>query len=234
MTYIVKPNDTLWKIAKDHNISLNELLALNPQITNPSLIFPGDVINIQKTDTTSYIVRPNDTMWSIARKHNISLNELLTANPQITNPSLIFPGQTINIPSIISEPSEIKALEQEVIRLVNEERTRIGRKALTENDKLSNVARIKSQDFINNNYFSHNSPTYGSPSEMLRRFNIPFTAIAENIGQGQQSAREVMNDWMNSTMHRNNILNSTYNQIGVGVARDENGRLYWTQIFISN
>jgi uncharacterized YkwD family protein/spore coat assembly protein SafA len=187
-----------------------------------------------KEHIMTYIVKPNDTLWKIAKDHNISLNELLALNPQITNPSLIFPGQTINIPSIISEPSEIKALEQEVIRLVNEERTRIGRKALTENDKLSNVARIKSQDFINNNYFSHNSPTYGSPSEMLRRFNIPFTAIAENIGQGQQSAREVMNDWMNSTMHRNNILNSTYNQIGVGVARDENGRLYWTQIFISN
>ena len=58
----------------------------------------------------TYIVKPNDTLWKIAKDHNISLNELLALNPQITNPSLIFPGQTINIPSIISEPSEIKSI----------------------------------------------------------------------------------------------------------------------------
>lgn len=183
----------------------------------------------------TYTVMPGDTMWQIATKQGISLSSLLAANPQITNSTLIFPGQTINIPSTTNVPSvssDIRALETEVIRLVNIERAKAGRSALTENSKISNVARIKAKDFINNSYFSHNSPTYGTPFEMLRSFGITFTAAAENIASGQRSAAEVMNTWMNSSGHRTNILNSTYNQIGVGVARDNKDNTFWVQMFI--
>jgi uncharacterized YkwD family protein/spore coat assembly protein SafA len=184
---------------------------------------------------STYTVMQGDTMWSIARKHGIGLNELLNANPQITNTSLIYPGQKINIPSgssVPSAPSDIRSLETEVIRLVNVERSKAGRPALVENSEISRIARIKSQDFINNKYFSHNSPKYGSPFDMLKTFGIKFTAAAENIASGQKTAAEVMRTWMNSSGHRSNILNSTYNQIGVGVARANNGNLYWTQMFI--
>jgi uncharacterized YkwD family protein/spore coat assembly protein SafA len=181
---------------------------------------------------TTYTVVQGDTMWKIATKHGIGLSELLKANPQITNSSLIFPGQTVNIPSTSSVPSDIRALETEVIRLVNVERARAGRPALVENSKLSNVARIKANDFIKSNYFSHNSPTYGSPFDMIRSFGITFTAAAENIAKGQGTAAEAVNSWMNSSGHRANILNSTYNQIGVGVARDNRGNMFWVQMFI--
>lgn len=190
---------------------------------------------------STYTVISGDTMWGIAKKYGIELNELLTANPQIINPAFILPGQTINIPGPTTEPgtptapsvpSDIGALEAEVIRLVNIEREKTGRPALTPNNELNRVARIKSEDFIKNNYFSHNSPTYGTPFDMIRSFGISFTAAAENIASGQRSAAEVMNTWMNSQGHRTNILNSTYNQIGVGVARDDNGNLFWTQMFI--
>jgi len=154
---------------------------------------------------------------------------LIAANPQITNPALIFPGQKINIPNI---SSDIRALETEVIRLVNSERAKAGLPALRENWEVSRVARYKSQDFINRNYFAHNSPTYGTPFEMLRAFGILFSAAAENIARGQTSPAAVMNSWMGSAGHRANILSSLYNQIGVGVARDRNGRLFWTQMFI--
>ncbi|MGE5455805.1 MAG: CAP domain-containing protein [Ignavibacteriales bacterium] len=193
---------------------------------------------------------PGDTMWKIARNNGIGLSDLIAANPQIINPTLILPGQTINIPSIPSipgmpsipstpttpttttAPSDIRALETEVIRLVNAERAKAGLSALTENSELTRIARIKSEDFVKNNYFSHNSPTYGTPFEMLRSFGVNFTAAAENIASGQRTASEVMNSWMNSSGHRANILNSTYNQIGVGVARDNDGSLFWTQLFI--
>lgn len=187
---------------------------------------------------TTYTVMQGDTMWQIAKKHGVGLNELLDANPQITNPSFIIPGQTINIPSVpdtpgeTSAPSDQRALEAEVIRLINVEREKAGRSPLTENREVSNIARTKSQDFINNDYFAHNSPTYGTPFNMLRSFGISFTAAAENIASGQRTAADVMNSWMNSSGHRSNILNPTYNQIGVGVARDDNGNLYWTQMFI--
>ncbi|MDD2392171.1 MAG: CAP domain-containing protein, partial [Bacilli bacterium] len=88
--------------------------------------------------------------------------------------------------------------------------------------------------FINNNYFGHNSPTYGSPFEMLRTFGVEFTTAGENIASGQRTAAEVMNSWMNSTEHRANILNPTYNQIGVGAVKDDNGNTFWTQLFIRN
>lgn len=185
----------------------------------------------------TYTVVPGDTMWRIATRNGIRLNELLTANPQITNSALIFPGQTITIPNVTNGPSvpnDIRSLETEVIRLVNVERARAGRSALGENSEVSRVARIKSQDFINNNYFAHNSPTYGTPFDMLKSFGITFTAAAENIASGQKTAAEVMNAWMGSSGHRANILSSTYNQIGVGVARNNSGNLFWTQMFIKS
>lgn len=239
--YTVVPGDTLWSIARKQGVELNDLIAANPQILNSSLIFSGQKINIPSSNGSTYTVLPGDTLWSIARKQGIGLNELMSANPSITNPSFIFPGQTINVPtdsvtpttpSTPTVPNGIRTLESEVISLVNTERARAGVPALTENNELTRVARIKSNDFIENNYFSHNSPTYGTPFEMLRSFGIKYTAAAENIAKGQGTAQDVMNTWMNSQGHRANILNSTYNQIGVGVARDDNGTLYWTQLFI--
>lgn len=237
-TYKIIPGDTMWKITAKYGIELNELLAANPQITNSALIFPGQTIIIPSTNTSTYTVASGDTMWSIASKYGIGLNELLAVNPQITNSALISPGQIIKIPGGTNAPStpnvsnDIRTLETEVIRLVNVERAKVGRSALIENNKISNVARIKSQDFIKNNYFSHNSPTYGSPFDMLKSFGITYTAAGENIANGQRTAAEVMNSWMNSSGHRANILNSAYNQIGVGVARDKNGNLFWTQMLV--
>ena len=248
-TYTVVSGDTMWHIARMHGIGLNELLAANPQITNSSLIFPGQIINIPSTNTSTYTVMKGDTMWHIARMHGIGLNDLIAANPQITNSSLIFPGQIINIPNatttpdipsvpgtpnVPSSPNDIRILETEVISLVNAERSKAGKAALVENNELSNVARAKSKDFINNNYFAHNSPTYGTPFNMLKSFGINFSAAAENIASGQKTAADAMNSWMSSSGHRENILSSTYNQIGVGVARDNNGNLYWTQMFIKS
>jgi len=177
---------------------------------------------------STYRVIPGDSMWRIASKHQVGFSELLAANPQITNPSLIFPGQRINIP----RTAEFRNFESEVVRLVNAERSRAGLRPLTENWEISRVARIKSQDFIDRNYFAHNSPTYGTPFQMLRAFGIPFTAAGENIARGQRSPEEVMRSWMNSPGHRANILDSSFNQIGVGVARNNRGELFWTQMFV--
>jgi len=235
--YTVMPGDTMWGIANKFEIKISDLMAANPQITNSNLIFSGQIINIPGNNASTYTVIPGDTMWRIATKYGITVNELMAANPQITNSNLIFSGQIINIPAVADVPSpadNIKALETEVIRLVNVERARTGQSALVENNKINNVARIKSKDFINNNYFAHNSPIYGTPFDMIRSFGITFTAAAENIARGHRTAAEVMNSWMSSSSHRANILNSTYNQIGVGVAKDDSGNLFWTQIFIKN
>lgn len=175
-----------------------------------------------------YTIVSGDSMWKIAVKYQIGISELITANPQIKNPSLIYPGQILSIPNI----DDVKTIENQVIELVNKQRVSAGLAPLKTNWELSRVARYKSQDMINKHYFAHQSPTYGSPFNMMETFGIKFSAAGENIAYGQRTPSEVMNAWMNSPGHRNNILSPIYNQIGVGVAKASNGTLYWTQMFI--
>ena len=80
-----------------------------------------------------------------------------------------------------------------------------------------------------NKYFSHTSPVYGAPFEMIKNFGISFRSAGENIAKGQSTPQAVVNAWMNSSGHRANILNVSYNKIGVGYVSD--GK-YWTQMFI--
>ncbi|RCX13477.1 spore coat assembly protein SafA/uncharacterized YkwD family protein [Anaerobacterium chartisolvens] len=178
--------------------------------------------------SSTYTVKSGDSMWKIAVKYQIGLSEIIAANPQIKNPALIYPGQKLTIPNIDS----VKSVESEVVRLVNVQRANAGLKPLTENWELSRIARYKSQDMINKNYFSHTSPTYGSPFDMIKSFGINYSTAGENIAMGQRTAQEVMNGWMNSSGHRANILNSSYTQIGVGLAKNSKGTCYWTQMFI--
>ncbi|HPD02076.1 MAG TPA: CAP domain-containing protein [Eubacteriales bacterium] len=177
---------------------------------------------------TTYKVQPGDSMWKIAVRFEIGLSELIKANPQIKNAALIYVGQVINIP----EGAPLKSLEDEVVRLVNIERSRNGLGPLKNNWQAARVARIKSQDMINNRYFSHTSPAYGSPFKMMESFGLRFSSAGENIAYGQRTAQEVMNSWMNSAGHRANILSKNYTDIGVGAAKSSNGTLYWTQMFL--
>lgn len=121
-------------------------------------------------------------------------------------------------------------VEGEVLRLVNIERKKQGLKELKLGDKLSDVARLKSQDMADNSYFSHTSPTYGSPFDMMKRFNINYRAAGENIAMGHRSPEAVMTGWMNSPGHRANILNPNFGTLGVGYVAG-NGSTYWTQMF---
>ncbi|MFD3158129.1 SafA/ExsA family spore coat assembly protein [Haloimpatiens sp. FM7330] len=176
----------------------------------------------------TYTVKSGDSMWKIAVKYQIGLSEIIQANPQIKTPSLIYPGQKLTIPNI----NDIKAIENEVIRLVNVERQKAGVPALKQNWQLSRIARYKSKDMADKGYFSHTSPTYGSPFKMIESFGIKASAAGENIAYGQPTPKAVMNSWMNSPGHRSNILSSSYSEIGVGVAKNKNGVYYWTQMFI--
>ena len=175
----------------------------------------------------SYTVVKGDSMWKIAVKYQVGLSELKSANPQIKNPALIYPGDIINIPTI---DSSVTAYEAEVVRLVNEIRNKNGLKPLSEDWQLSRVARYKSQDMKDKKYFSHTSPTYGSPFQMMKSFGITYRSAGENIAKGYASPKAVVDGWMNSSGHRANILNSSFTHIGVGYVSGGN---YWTQMFIS-
>jgi uncharacterized YkwD family protein len=127
------------------------------------------------------------------------------------------------------QPGAISNIEQQVLTLTNQERAKGGLKPLATDAALMNTARAKSTDMSKNNYFSHTSPTLGSPFDQMKAKGIQYKAAAENIAMGQKTAAEVVKGWMESPGHRANIMNGTYTHIGIGY--DANGN-YWTQQFI--
>lgn len=175
---------------------------------------------------TTHTVVSGDSLWRIAMRYEVGLSEIKAANPQIQNYDLIYPDQVIHIPE---KDRTVQSYEQEVIRLVNEIRAENGLPVLTYNWELSRVARYKSQDMKDNRYFSHTSPVYGSPFDMIRNFGISYRTAGENIARGYATPQAVVNGWMNSSGHRANILNASFTQIGVGYVAEGN---YWTQMFI--
>lgn len=176
--------------------------------------------------TTKYTVVKGDSLWKISVRFHVGLDEVIAANPQIPNPNLIYPNQVITVPL---PDSTISSIEKQVIDLVNNIRAKYGLPKLTENWELSRCARYKSQDMYNKGYFSHTSPTYGSPFDMMTAFGIKYRTAGENIAKGYTTAQAVVNGWMNSPGHRANVLNASFTQIGVGYVSSGN---IWTQMFI--
>lgn len=124
------------------------------------------------------------------------------------------------------------AMEASILTLVNVERQKAGLKPLVLDSQLTQVARLKSRDMHDAGYFSHTSPTYGSPFDMMSHFGITYRAAGENIAVGQKDGDAVMQAWMNSPGHRANILNPNYTHIGIGAFVSADGyHTYFTQEF---
>ncbi|HEY8529012.1 MAG TPA: CAP domain-containing protein [Paenibacillaceae bacterium] len=203
-----------------------------------------------------YQVKSGDTMYLIAQRHGVTLNQLIRYNPHVVNPNVIRPGMWLIVPdkgvgqtggsqtgktgtapsagtgqtgsgAAAGMDSNASYFASEVVRLVNAERAKAGLAPLKVHNELTRVALHKAKDMYHNNYFSHQSPTYGSPFDMMRSYGISFRYAGENIAKGQRSPQEVMNAWMNSSGHRANILNGNFTHIGVAYY---NG--VWVQMFI--
>ncbi len=173
---------------------------------------------------------------------------LLTATPAYAATAYVTPGyhpywrynSTIPsrpatqtpVPSTNPGSMQMSAWEWEVVRLVNAERAKAGLKPLSADPALSRVARYKAADMRDRNYFSHESPTYGSPFKMMKSFGITYRTAGENIAAGQPSPQDVMKAWMNSAGHRANILNASFTRIGVGHVTGGYYSNYWTEMFV--
>lgn len=168
--------------------------------------------NWQKTPVCSAIRGTNETFVKTpSRKH-----ELLS---QKRSPMPFYPRRSVSL----------HRFEKDVVELTNMERKRYGLHPLQIDPRLVKVARMKSIDMRKKNYFSHTSPTYGSPFTMIADHRISFSVAAENIAVGHVSPEQVVKGWMNSPGHRRNILNQMITHIGVGFERAGN---HWTQLFI--
>lgn len=124
----------------------------------------------------------------------------------------------INNTSTNNTTTKADANEELILKLINEARTAAGLKALVMDINILKIARLKAIDMVNNEYFSHTSPTYGSPFTMMQNYKIEYKVAGENIA-GNPSLEAAVTSWLNSSTHRENILSSSYNLIGVGVTK---------------
>jgi uncharacterized YkwD family protein len=177
------------------------------------------------------------------RKHVKHPSKPVTTPTQPTKPvtqptkPVTQPTKPVTQPTQPSQPSQgntssgtvaTSDYATQVVTLVNQERAKAGLSPLnTSNSKLTLVAQDKAKDMYNNNYFDHNSPTFGSPFDMMKQYGVTYSSAGENIAKGQRTPQEVMTAWMNSSGHRANILNPSFKTIGVAYYNGE-----WVQEFI--
>lgn len=129
------------------------------------------------------------------------------------------------------QTSSLTEDEKEILELINNQRTNNGLNSLIIDDELQNVARIKAQDMVENNYFAHESPTYGSPFDMIKNNQITYRTAGENIA-GNSDNKKAVEAWMNSESHKNNILNNSYNYTGIAVVNSSKYGKIFVQMFI--
>lgn len=127
--------------------------------------------------------------------------------------------------------ASLSAQEQTAGNLLNSDRARYGLAPLVIDPELCRIARIKSQDMRDNQYFAHTSPTYGDVRSMLRRFGYAHTAAGENIAH-HATIEKAQAAFLSSPGHRRNIMSGTYTKVGLGAAVDAKGYVYLTQIFV--
>ena len=203
------------------NLNQDQMNSILKKYLNGNLSFAQYTKNVQELtngkSTTTKVKQPTETVKQPAQK---------PAQKTVQQPTqkAVEQKQTTAPAS-----SQVSAFEQQVLDLTNQERAKIGVPALKLDVELSKVAREKSRDMQAKGYFDHNSPTYGSPFDMMKKFGISYRTAGENIAMGQQSPQEVVTAWMNSEGHRKNILNANYTHIGIGHVAQGN---YWTQMFI--
>ena len=130
-----------------------------------------------------------------------------------------------------SQTSSLNTNEKEVFDLINKQRTNNGLQALKVDEEVQSIARIKAQDMVDNNYFSHTSPTYSSPFDMLKNFKVSYKTAGENIAANSSNSGAV-NAWMNSSGHKANILNNSFNYTGIGVVNSPKYGKVFVQMFI--
>lgn len=148
------------------------------------------------------------------------------------------PAPTTPPPSQPTSPEEseyLSQLEEAILQRVNAERAKVGAKALAMESTRRAVARAHSKDMAVRNFFDHTNPDGKSPFDRMKAAGISYSAAGENIAYNtypiDRAVDAVMQGWMNSSGHRQNIQNVTYGRTGIGVYRSPNGRIYFTQVF---
>ncbi len=131
-----------------------------------------------------------------------------------------------------SEPGDVEAWRDEILRLVNLERARAGLPLLTHNQTLEDQAAQYACELIFYDFFAHRNPDTGTElPDRAAEFGYDYAAIGENLAAGQSTPAEAMAGWMGSPGHRDNILSPNFMELGVSVRTGGEFRTYWVQEF---
>lgn len=167
-------------------------------------------------------------------------NEGTTLPPAATTQPTVAPTQA---PTVTPAPTRVPSMdedyttdmlsmqEQNAWNLLNADRAANGLPALPLDAELSAIARKKSEDMRDQGYFSHTSPTYGKPADMLTSFGYAFTSVGENISH-HATVEKAQAAFLSSSGHRQNMMSSSWTKVGIGVCFDANGFVYVTQLFV--
>ncbi len=229
--YIVSSGDTLQDIADRYNTTVAEIQKANS--LDSTTLRRGQVLVIPEgTGTPDPAPRPEPEPEPDPESEPVPAPDPEPESDPEPKPSPEpRPDPTPDPEPEPPQSSQLTQDEQLMLDLVNEERTRRGLQPLRIDMEVVRLARMKSQDMVDLGYFSHQSPTYGCPFDMLRAAGISYTRAGENIAGASQTERAHAN-LMNSPGHRANILNSSYTHVGIGIVDGSRYGKIYTQLFI--
>ncbi len=190
-------------------------------------------------DKISGIIKSNNTNLRSGPNTNYTVNTTLNANTNVEIIGKINDWYLVVTPNnyigfirndLIDIPSNDKNdntdsdllpnTTETILTLINSARENEGLPKLQIDDLLDSTAKAKAKDMVNNNYFSHESPTYGSPFKMMQDAGITYKTAGENIA-GNQSVQKAVEAWLSSDTHKQNILSNAYNYIGIGLEKSD-------------
>ncbi len=162
----------------------------------------------------SVTVEPGDVVRAVAYKNGWKKSQVIKKT----------------LPEIEKKKTKEEEFVDEVLRLVNIERKNYGLPELTTDDTLKAAAAVRAQELTEK--FGHTRPDGRSVFSIFDDFDIKYRAAAENVAAGQITPKDVVQSWMNSEGHRNNILDPRMKKIGIGYCKvSTNYKHYWVQIF---
>lgn len=185
---------------------------IEPEVGQATLVLrKGKLSGSVVMENRLYHVRPFDAGWHLVREID----------------------QRISESGMLMAPLAALPQEQQIVALVNQERSLEDLHPLVEDNRLDNAARGHSEDMASNSYFSHTSQDGRTPWDRIAASEYDLGTGGENIAAGYSTPEAAMNGWMTSSGHRSNILGSSYCDIGVGYGYDGTSayRHYWTQDF---
>ena len=195
------------------------------------LVYKNEYVRVFAKIGSWYVVQTNsDLIGAVSTKYVRAINSKTNtgSNTGSTTGTTQNNNTTTNKTDVSSTPSD---LEKQLLDLINEKRTAYGLSKLSFDTALQKTAKAKAEDLVANNYFSHNSPTYGTPFEMMKSFGVTYKTAGENIA-GNSTLEGAVNAWMNSQGHRENILNNAYNLTGIGVVKSDKYGYVMVQMFV--